>query len=89
MKLPKIINLDLRDSEVQSEIDNYGMYWDWPQFPVDTLTFINTGVRPSASRKVTVHFTVNVKPSLSRTLRYINRQMQRAGSQAEVSHRGW
>ena len=52
MKLPKIRNLDLRETEKAQEIKTYGMFWDWPHFPVDTLTFINTGIRPTASKNV-------------------------------------
>ena len=60
MELPRIKALDLRDREVAHEIDNYGVFWDWPKFPVDTLTFINTGIRPTGSRKVIVNIRADV-----------------------------
>lgn len=89
MELPLIQALDLRDREIAHEIDNYGVYWDWPHFPVDTLTFINTGIRPNVSRKVTVTFMVNVKPFRKR-LAHIARLLEIAGQTHEgVSPRGW
>ena len=62
--MSRIADLDLRDPEVAHEVDNYGVYWDWPHFPVDTLNFINTGIRPSASVRVHVTFSARVSDSL-------------------------